>query len=84
MYIYKSLNVKHPVFILMNHYLERNFLLILHSYKVYNYLECSQAKKETNRKKSVYYSLAKNTIITYVLPIYINSSIHSYIILFEN
>lgn len=54
MYIYKSLNVKHPVFILMNHYLERNFLLILHSYKVYNYLECSQAKKETNRKKSVY------------------------------
>lgn len=54
MYIYKSLNVKHPVFILMNHYLERNFLLILHSYKVYNYLECSQAKKGNKQKKRAY------------------------------
>lgn len=51
MYIYKSLNVKHPVFILMNHYLERNFLLIVHRYKVYNYLECSQAKNGNKQKK---------------------------------
>lgn len=75
MYIYKSLNVKHPVFILMSHYLERNFLLILHSYKVYNYLECSQAKNGNKQKKEriLIIKLAKNTIITYVLPIYINS-----------